>query len=61
MLKRVTIVGERTAGHQHSGAFRRIDDHFGMGIQETPPPDTLRRDGSSSVSSPTSRCREPTP
>jgi C-terminal processing protease CtpA/Prc len=39
MLKRVTIVGERTAGHQHSGAFRRIDDHFGMGIQETAPPD----------------------
>ena len=39
MLKRITIVGERTAGHQHSGAFRRIDDHFGMGIQETPAPD----------------------
>ena len=39
MLKRVTIVGERTAGHQHSGAFRRIDDHFGMGIQDTAPPD----------------------
>jgi Peptidase family S41 len=39
MLKRVTIVGERTAGHQHSSAFRRIDDHFGMGIQDTAPPD----------------------
>jgi C-terminal processing protease CtpA/Prc len=39
MLKRVMIVGERTAGHQHSGAFRRLDDHFGMGIQEAAPPD----------------------
>lgn len=39
MLKRATIVGETTAGHQHSGAFRRIDDHFGMGIQEARPPD----------------------
>jgi hypothetical protein len=38
MLKRVTIVGERTAGHQHSGAVRRLDDHFGMGIQDTAPP-----------------------
>jgi hypothetical protein len=38
MLKRVTIVGEQTAGHQHSGEFRRITDHFGMGIQETAPP-----------------------
>ena len=39
MLKRVTTVGERTAGAMHAGAFHRIDDHFGMGIQETPPPD----------------------
>ena len=39
MLKRVTIVGTRTAGAMHAGAFHRIDDHFGMGIQETPPPD----------------------
>jgi hypothetical protein len=39
MLKRITIVGERTAGHQHSGAFRRISDHFGMGIQETALPE----------------------
>jgi Peptidase family S41 len=38
MLKRVTLVGEKTAGHQHSGAFHRINDHFGMGIQETSPP-----------------------
>ena len=39
MLKRATIVGETTAGHQHSGAFHRITDHFGMGIQEEAPPD----------------------
>jgi hypothetical protein len=39
MLKRATIVGETTAGRQHSGAFHRINDHFGMGIQETVPPD----------------------
>lgn len=39
MLKRATIVGETTAGHQHSGAFHRISDHFGMGIQEAMPPD----------------------
>lgn len=39
MLKRVTLVGDRTAGHQHSGAFHRIDDHFGIGIQETAPPE----------------------
>ena len=39
MSKRATLVGETTAGHQHSGAFRRLDDHFGMGIQESAPPD----------------------
>ena len=39
MLKRATVVGESTAGRQHSGAFRRISDHFGMGIQEVAPPD----------------------
>lgn len=38
MLKRVTLVGEKTAGHQHSGEFHRINDHFGMGIQQTAPP-----------------------
>jgi C-terminal processing protease CtpA/Prc len=38
MLKRATLVGEKTAGHQHSGTFHRIGDHFGMGIQETAPP-----------------------
>jgi C-terminal processing protease CtpA/Prc len=39
MLKRATVVGETTAGHQHSAVFHRINDHFGMGIQETVPPD----------------------
>ena len=39
VLKRATIVGEKTAGHQHSGAFHRINDHFGIGIQEDPVPD----------------------
>ena len=34
MLKRATVVGETTAGRQHSGAFHRINDHFGLGIQE---------------------------
>jgi hypothetical protein len=35
MLKRVTLVGERTRGSAHAGVFHRIDDHFGMGIPET--------------------------
>ena len=39
MLKRVTVIGERTAGKMHSGAFHRLDDRFGMGIQEVIPPD----------------------
>jgi hypothetical protein len=34
MLKRATLVGETTGGSAHSGVFHRIDDHFGMGIQE---------------------------
>jgi hypothetical protein len=34
MLQRATLVGETTAGRRHSGAFHRINDHFGMGIQE---------------------------
>jgi C-terminal processing protease CtpA/Prc len=38
MLKRATIVGDTTGGRQHSGGFYRIDDHFGMGIQQTTPP-----------------------
>ena len=39
MLKRATIVGETTAGAQHSGRFYQLNDHFGIGIQATPPPD----------------------
>jgi Peptidase family S41/N-terminal domain of Peptidase_S41 in eukaryotic IRBP len=34
MLKRATLVGEKTAGSAHAGVFHRIDDHFGMGIPE---------------------------
>ncbi len=34
MLKRATLIGERTAGGAHAGVFHRIDDHFGMGIPE---------------------------
>jgi hypothetical protein len=34
MLKRATLVGERTRGGAHAGAFYRIDDHFGIGIPE---------------------------
>jgi C-terminal processing protease CtpA/Prc len=37
MLKRVTIVGETTAGQAHAGVFHRIDDHFGVGITELRP------------------------
>jgi hypothetical protein len=39
MLKRATVVGETTSGHQHSGAFHRINDHIGMGVQEAVLPD----------------------
>ena len=39
MLKRATVVGETTAGHQPSGAFHLLNDHFGMGIQQAAPPD----------------------
>jgi hypothetical protein len=39
MLKRVTVVGETTAGRQHSGGFHLLSDHFGMGIQEVAPPE----------------------
>jgi C-terminal processing protease CtpA/Prc len=38
MLKRAVVVGEVTAGHQHSGGFYRINDHFGMGVQDAIPP-----------------------
>jgi len=34
MLKRATLVGERTAGATDVGVFHRLDDHFGMGIHE---------------------------
>jgi Peptidase family S41/N-terminal domain of Peptidase_S41 in eukaryotic IRBP len=37
MLKRATIVGERTAGAVHSGVFHRIDNHFGIAITEVRP------------------------
>ena len=38
MRKRAMVVGETTAGHEHSGGFYRINDHFGMGIQDAAPP-----------------------
>jgi C-terminal processing protease CtpA/Prc len=34
MLKRATLVGEKTAGATDVGVFHRIDDHFGIGIRE---------------------------
>jgi C-terminal processing protease CtpA/Prc len=34
MLKRATLVGEKTRGGAHAGVFYRIDDHFGIGIPE---------------------------
>ena len=37
MLKRATLVGEKTGGAAHSGVFYRIDNHFGMGIPEARP------------------------
>jgi len=37
MLKRATLIGETTAGAAHAGVWRRIDEHFGMGIPETKP------------------------
>lgn len=38
MLKRVTIVGERTAGEEHAGGFYRLTENFGMGIMDGPRP-----------------------
>jgi hypothetical protein len=35
MLKRATLVGEKTGGAAHAGVFHRIDNHFGIGIPET--------------------------
>jgi hypothetical protein len=37
MLKRATLVGETTRGATHSGMFYRIDEHFGIGVQEVKP------------------------
>lgn len=37
MLRRATLVGETTRGGAHAGEFRRIDDHFGVGIPEVKP------------------------
>jgi peptidase S41-like protein len=34
MLRRATLVGEKTRGGAHAGVFHRIDDHFGIGIPE---------------------------
>jgi hypothetical protein len=34
MLRRGTLVGERTRGVAHAAVFRRIEEHFGMGIPE---------------------------
>jgi C-terminal processing protease CtpA/Prc len=36
MLKRATVVGERTGGAADLGVFHRIDEHFGIGIRESP-------------------------
>jgi hypothetical protein len=35
MLKRATLVGERTRGEAHAGGWHRINDHFGIAIPET--------------------------
>jgi C-terminal processing protease CtpA/Prc len=35
MLKRATLVGEKTAGATDVGTFRRLDERFGMGIRES--------------------------
>ena len=35
MLKRATVVGEKTGGATDVGTFHRLDDHFGIGIPET--------------------------
>lgn len=37
MLKRATIVGETTRGATHSGVLHRLDDHFGIFLQEVKP------------------------
>ncbi len=37
MLKRATLVGERTGGANHSGVLHNLDDHFAVGIPEQRP------------------------
>jgi C-terminal processing protease CtpA/Prc len=37
MLKRATVVGEKTAGAAHAGVFHRLDDHFGLAFTEARP------------------------
>lgn len=37
MLRRATLVGERTGGANHSGVLHNLDDHFAVGIPEHRP------------------------
>jgi hypothetical protein len=37
MLKRATVIGEKTAGAAHAGTFHRLDDHYGIGLTEVKP------------------------
>jgi len=37
MLKRATLIGERTGGANHSGVLHNLDDHFAIGIPEHRP------------------------
>lgn len=37
MLKRATLIGERTGGANHSGVLYNLDDHFAIGIPEHRP------------------------
>ena len=37
MLRRATLIGQTTRGATHSGVFYRIDEHFGIGVQEVKP------------------------
>jgi hypothetical protein len=49
MLRRATVVGEKTAGAEHAGAFLRIDDHFGIAIPEVRPINPYSNNGWSVV------------
>ena len=44
-LKRAVVVGETTGGGQHSGAFYRLTEHFGMGVTEVRPINPFASDG----------------